>query len=197
MTKRVEAEDATGMGTLLSSIGATEAYMTKRVEAEDVTGMGTLVSSFGATEAYMTKTTQQLEWGTEDPLYVRYLQMLPVSIKSGQIQQNVLVLNVVIFPQSPAWNSIEYTLENYIADEISEINEVEYIFISKNNNFFDVSIIINKLDRIVRDRIYDIEYSMIGRFRDNHFDFHIICRNDRDINELFSSKAIMIYHRVT
>ena len=68
MTKRVEAEDATGMGTLLSSIGATEAYMTKRVEAEDVTGMGTLVSSFGATEAYMTKTTQQLEWGTEEPV---------------------------------------------------------------------------------------------------------------------------------
>ena len=171
--------------------------MTKRAKAEDVTGVGTLVSSFGANEAYMTKTPHQLEWGTEDQLYVRYLQMLPVSIKSGQIQQNVLVLNVAFFPQFSVWNSIEYTLENYIADEISEINEVEYIFIGKKNNIIDVSIIINKLDRAVRDRIYDIEYSMIGRFRNNYFDFHVICRNDRDINELFSSKAIMIYRRGT
>jgi hypothetical protein len=171
--------------------------LTKRVEAEDATDMGTLVSSFGATEAYMTKTPQQLEWGTENPLYVRYLQMLPVSIKCGQIQQNVLVLNVAFFPQSTAWDTIGYTLENYIADEISKIKEVEYIFVGKDNNIIDVSIIINKLDRVVRDRIYDIEYSIIGRFRDNYFDFHVICRNDRNINELFSSKAIMIYRRVT
>lgn len=169
--------------------------MTKRVAAEDATGMGTLVSSFGATEAYLTKTTQQLEWGTEEPLYVRYLQMLPVSIKAGQIQQNVLVVNVALFPQSSTWNTIDYTLENYIADEISEIKEVEYIFIGKDNNIIDVSIIINKLDRIVRDRIYDIEYSIISRFRDNYFDFHVICRDDRDIDKLFSSKTIMIYHR--
>ena len=169
--------------------------MTKRVEAEDATSMGTLVSSFGATEAYMTKTPQQLEWGTEGPLYVRYLQMLPVSIKAGQIQQNVLVLNVAFFPQSSTWNTIEYTLENYIADEISEIKEVEYIFIGKDNNIIDVSIIINELDRIVRDRIYDIEYSIINHFRDNYFDFHVICRYDRDIDKLFSSKAIMIYRR--
>ena len=173
--------------------------MTKRAEAEDVTGVGTLVSSFGANEAGMTKTPAPIKGIGHHPTRYMcgYLQMLPVSIKSGQIQQNVLVLNVAIFPQSSVWNSIEYTLENYIADEISEINEVEYIFVGKRNNIIDVSIIINKLDRTVRDRIYDIEYSMIGRFRNNYFDFHIICRDDRDINELFSSKAIMIYRRGT
>jgi len=171
--------------------------LNRRAEAEDVTGMGTLVSSFGATDAYISKTPQQLEWGTEDPLYVRYLQMVPVSIKAGQIQQNVMVLNVAFFPQSSAWNTKEYTLENYIGDKISEIKEVEYIFIGKDNNIMHVSIIINKLDRTVRDRIYDIEYNMIGRFRDNYFDFHVICRNDRDINIFFSSKAIMIYRRGT
>ncbi|MBU4448290.1 MAG: hypothetical protein KKD99_06865 [Proteobacteria bacterium] len=169
--------------------------MTKRAEAEDFTGMGTLVSSFGATNAYMGKTPQQLAWVTEDPVYVRYLQMTPVSLKAGQIQQNVLVLNVAFFPQSPAWNTKEYSLENYIADRISEITEVEYIFIRKDGNVMDVSIIINKLDRTVRDRIYDIEYSMIDRFRDDYLDFHVISRDDRDINKLFSPKAIMIYRR--
>ena len=106
-----------------------------------------------------------------------------------------MVLNVAFFAQSSAWNSIEYTLENYIADKISEIKEVEYIFIGKDNNIIDVSIIINKLDRIVRDQIYDIEYSIINYFRENLFDFHVICRDDRDIDEFFSSKAIMIYRR--
>ncbi len=168
--------------------------MTKRVEAVDITDIGLLSSNYVDISDYMpSKTPAKLQGTNEVQLYASYLGVLPLSNVAVQGDQNLLILNVYLMQRTYISDSKEYTLEKYIAIKISRVPDVEYIFISKEENILQVWIVINKLDRAVRDIIYDIEYSIIEHFRDIYFDFHVICRDDRDINEFF--QAIMIYRK--
>ena len=92
-------------------------------------------------------------------------------------------------------NSGEDKLETFIAKSISKIAEVEYIFLSKQDNYYEIWTVINKLDRNVRGRIYDIEYDILERFGDNYFDFHVICRDDRNIAEICPTNTIIYYRK--
>jgi len=92
-------------------------------------------------------------------------------------------------------NSEEDKLEIFIVKSISKITEVEYIFLSKRDNYYEIWTVINKLDREVRGRIYDIEYNILQHFRDNYFDFHVICRDDKNIEEIFPTNTIKFYRR--
>lgn len=92
-------------------------------------------------------------------------------------------------------NSAEDNLDIIIAKNISHIPEVEYILLSKIDNHYEIWTVINKLDREVRDRIYDIEYSILEKFRDLYFEFHVVCRNDRSIDEILPINAIIYYRK--
>jgi len=92
-------------------------------------------------------------------------------------------------------NSTEDKLEILIAKIISQVQEVEYIVLSKIDNYYELWIVINKLDREIRDRIYDIEYDILERFGDNYFDFHVICRDDRNIDEICPTNTIIYYRK--
>lgn len=93
-------------------------------------------------------------------------------------------------------NSTEDKLEIFIAKNISKIIEVEYILLSKIDNHYEIWTVINKLDRDVRDKIYDAEYDILENFRDIYFDFHVICRDDRNINEIFPTNSIIFYRKI-
>lgn len=92
-------------------------------------------------------------------------------------------------------NSADDKLEIFVAKSISQVPEVEYIIFSKIDNYYEIWTVINKLDREARDRIYDVEYNILERFRDNYFDFHVICRNDKSIEEICPTNAIIFYRR--
>lgn len=142
-----------------------------------------------------SNTFDKLHGTNEDQLFPSFIQVLPLTLRGGRIEQNLLMLNIYLIKPTFVLPSDEYSLEKFISNKLSEIKAVEYIFASKEENIFHVWIIINKLDRDVRDTIYDIQYDILENFRRAHFDFHIICREDRDINELFGKNAIMIYRR--
>ncbi|MCK9376366.1 MAG: hypothetical protein M0P73_09455 [Syntrophobacterales bacterium] len=92
-------------------------------------------------------------------------------------------------------NSKDDKLESFIAESISQVQEVEYILLSKIGNHYEIWIVINKLDREVRDRIYDVEYDILEQFSDTYFDFHVVCRDDRNIEDIFPTDAIIFYRR--
>lgn len=86
-------------------------------------------------------------------------------------------------------DSLTNGLENFVAGKFFIIPEVEYVFLSLENDSTNIWTVINKLDRKVRERIYDIEYDIFDILKGLKFDFHVICRNDRTIEELYPSKA--------
>jgi len=92
-------------------------------------------------------------------------------------------------------NSTKDNLEIFIVNSISQVPEVEYILISKIDNYYEIWIVINKSDREVRGRIYDIEYDILERVRGNYFDFHVICRDDRNIDEICPTNTIIYYRK--
>jgi hypothetical protein len=92
-------------------------------------------------------------------------------------------------------DSLTNRLENFVAEKFLTIPEVEYVLLSLENNSIDIWTVINKLDREIRKKIYDVEYDILDIIKDFQFDFHVICRNDRSIEELYPSKAGMIFQR--
>lgn len=169
--------------------------MNKRLATEDITENGLLSSYYGDISEYMpSKTHAEIQGTNEVELYASYVKVLPVTGK-GQISQNVLMLNVYVITRPSISDSKEYSLERFIADKISVFTDVDYIIISKEESNFHVWTVMNKLDRTVRDKIYDIEYDILQHFSDIYFDFHVISMDDRDINDLFPSNAIIIYRK--
>lgn len=115
--------------------------------------------------------------------------------RSKQVIPPLLVANLVWGPQYEISNTIENRLDNFIANKISEIPEVEYIFCLKKENYIEIWTIINKLDREVRKGIYNIEFDILEKIKGLYFYFHVVCRNDRNPEDLFSAQSKLIFQR--
>ena len=86
-------------------------------------------------------------------------------------------------------------LENFIAERFGAISLAEFVFLSIEKDSIDIWTIINKLDRKVREKIYEIEYEILGKFKEFQFDFHVMCRDDRNIEEVRPSGSKMIFKK--
>lgn len=162
--------------------------MAKPQEIESTTVIGVETSNYGMTSQYVRGITHAKFQGTDEvELYASVLQASPLRRRGGIIEQNLLIFNFYPIKQNII-DTAGYNLENYISRKLSENAAIEYIFTFKENNILHVWIVINKLDREARDKIYDIEYTILEHFKDIYFDFHVIYRDDRDINDLFPRK---------
>jgi hypothetical protein len=92
-------------------------------------------------------------------------------------------------------DSLTNTLEAFVAEKFLTIPGVEYVFLLLENDSIDIWTVINKLDREIREKIYDVEYDILDTIKDFEFDFHVICRNDRNIQELYPSNVTMMFQR--
>lgn len=86
-------------------------------------------------------------------------------------------------------------LANFVAEKFINIPGVEYVFLSLENDSIDIWTVINKLNREIRKKIYDVEFDILDIIRDFNFNFHVICRNDRSIEDLYPSNAKMIFQK--
>ena len=86
------------------------------------------------------------------------------------------VSNVIQFEHH---NSYEERLQTTIAKKIAEVPEVEYIYCERQDRAYLVWVIINQLDPSARHRIYEKQRELIGRFRDENFDFYVVARLDK------------------
>jgi hypothetical protein len=86
-------------------------------------------------------------------------------------------------------------LENFVAEKFLTIPQVEYVFLSFEKDSMDIWTVINKFDRQIRAKIYDVEYDILDIIKGFEFDFHVICRNNRSIQELYPSNTRIIFKK--
>lgn len=94
-----------------------------------------------------------------------------------------------------ALNTTVDTVGSVLAQALSQIPEVEYVLLTKEETFLNVWTVIDKLDRSVRHQIYDIEFDIMGKFPELHFDFHAIARRGRPAQTMLPSEATVIFFR--
>ena len=87
------------------------------------------------------------------------------------------------------------SLNEFIAFELSLVQEVEYVYTAYRNRIFYVWVVLYQFEQEVRERIYEREKAIIDEFSEFEFDFYIIARTDRDPNELISESLTLAYER--
>lgn len=83
-------------------------------------------------------------------------------------------------------------IENFFAENFFAIQEVEAVYFRDEDNTIKVWTLINELDRSIRNRIYEIEFSLMKRFPEIGFDFHVVSRNNRDMGEITPAEMKVI-----
>jgi hypothetical protein len=78
-------------------------------------------------------------------------------------------------------SSSKNKMESFISERISAILEVEEVILSSEDKSINIWIIVNKLDRDVRDKILEV-------LKGFHIEFYVVCRNDVSINKFCSPK---------
>ena len=87
-------------------------------------------------------------------------------------------------------------LTDFVALELSQVPEVENVFTAKLKNLVYAWIVVDPFDEAVREEIYVHEKSIIDEFWDFEFDFNIISRRGRKLQELLSDpNTDLTYHR--
>lgn len=80
----------------------------------------------------------------------------------------------------------EQGLENFIGGELSLVPAVESVLVSREAEGVLVWSVVSKASDEIRYRIYDRERLIMDLFPDLSFDFHIIDRGERPVEELIS-----------
>jgi hypothetical protein len=82
-------------------------------------------------------------------------------------------------------------LRDFIAFEFSLIPDVEYVFTAfRENQIFYAWIVTDKFEESVRDQIYDHEQAIIDEFPTFEFDFYIIARMGRTLDDLIGDDSM-------
>lgn len=86
-------------------------------------------------------------------------------------------------------------LKEFIALELSSVDEVEYVFSALRNNVFYIWVLLDRFESEVRGRIYRREELIIDEFPMFEFDFYLISRMGRDPGELVSESIELVYDK--
>jgi hypothetical protein len=95
----------------------------------------------------------------------------------------------------PPQIDITKRLNEFIALELSAVEEVEYVFTAFRNNVFYVWVLLDRFEAQVRNRIYEIEMEVIDEFPMFEFDFYLIAGGGNDSRELISGSIELVYCR--
>ncbi len=173
--------------------------MIEKQYAEVHSGMQILVANYNAHPWIDTKEEQSDTSGNFQKSNkfesVPYIWIEPKRNRVRKAKKNIIVDRDYLLPKADVWISNRDKIENYIASEFSVISDIEYIFLSKEKDSLNVWIIMNNLNREIRDSIYDIEFDILKKFNNIDFDFHVICRENKNISKLFFPNTEMIYQR--
>ena len=111
---------------------------------------------------------------------------------SEPIKQN-LELNQVCDTAETYWFSDD--IVNIISRRFFEIPAVEYIFLSMEDDLIGIITVINRYDKNIAESIYNAEYDLLETFKDFLFEFYIIYREDREIDDIWPQESGVIFRR--
>jgi hypothetical protein len=82
-------------------------------------------------------------------------------------------------------------LRDFIAFEFSLVQEVEYVFTAfRENQIFYAWIITDDFESSVRESVYERQQAIIDEFPMFEFDFYIIARKGRHVEELIGDESM-------
>lgn len=80
--------------------------------------------------------------------------------------------------------------------ELSLVPEVERVFIDREGDGeFRVISVVNKRDAEVRDRVYDREEAIMQAYPGLNFDFHVIARMGRKLEDVITKAGKLTFER--
>ncbi len=89
--------------------------------------------------------------------------------------------------QSPPVVSLNLKPEDYIAFQMSFVPEVENVFVSRHEGeVLHVLTVVNNRDRELNRRIFARERAIMDYYRQCRFDFHILPRMNRNLNDVMA-----------
>lgn len=86
-------------------------------------------------------------------------------------------------------------LNEFIADEISRVSDIDYIFTAFRNNVFYVWILLERFETAVRESIYEREKLVIDEFPMFDFDFYIVATEKQNPEDLISGSVELVYEK--
>jgi hypothetical protein len=111
---------------------------------------------------------------------------------SEPIKQN-LELYQVCDTADTYWFSDD--IVNIISRRFLNIPAVEYIFLSMEDDLIGIMTVTNRYDKNIAESIYNAEYDLLETFKDLFFDFYIIYREDREIDDIWPQESGVIFKR--
>ncbi len=79
--------------------------------------------------------------------------------------------------------------------KLTEIPEIEYIYSVQDDDIIRVWSIINRHNKAIKKRIYDREYDILDKLPIISFDFHVLVRENRPVNEMAPTGAELVFQR--
>jgi hypothetical protein len=86
-------------------------------------------------------------------------------------------------------------LNQFIGFELALVKQVEFILSAYRDNVFYVWVIIQDFGDSVRREIYERQAAIIEQFPEFEFDFYIISRGARELDELVTESVEIVYEK--
>ena len=75
-------------------------------------------------------------------------------------------------------------LSDVIRHSLGSLPHVERVYIDVHGDLYNVTTIVDDEEESTYNAIYEREGRLIDSFRDSHFDFHVIARRGRALEEI-------------
>ncbi|MGH9510716.1 MAG: hypothetical protein ACRD2U_01125 [Terriglobales bacterium] len=114
-------------------------------------------------------------------------QSQSVGVGKSEVSANNRSQGVKAFPLNV---QRKYRVEDFIGLELTMIPEVEYVFVEKDvDDSYIVSTIVNARDLEVRSRVYERELAIFDAHPGIEFEFNIISRRNRPLEQIITSNT--------
>jgi hypothetical protein len=108
-----------------------------------------------------------------------------------KLQPRPLPLSPVL--SRPTVSAVNFKPEDYVAFQMSLVPEVEQVFVSHpSRGELQVLIVVNDRDRILNRKIFAKEKAIVDYYRHLRFDFHIVPRMNRSLNDIMAVRGTRV-----
>jgi len=139
-------------------------------------------------ELFNIRSVQETDTDVSDKLFPREIEPFSMSPHSKTINWEAIYSDI-----EPT--TVGSELSNTIISVISPILPVEKIFVDEIGGVFCVWTIINEDNREVRRSIYEREGRIMERYPNLLFDFNLIIRRGRALDEIMSFEGRPVFER--
>ena len=109
--------------------------------------------------------------------------------RGSPVEPHLLSLTEEVEAEKPI-QVIPVSLTDFVSFDLSLVDEVETVFTGRHDNIFYLWIVVDTFDRTVREKIYEHERAIVDEFSSCEFEFNIISRRGRPLDELICDASL-------